>query len=62
MYKAFYSLTNDPFLKSVETKEHFKSKDFNHALSRLEFLKNTLGFGLITGEPGVGKSFLLDIL
>ena len=59
MFKSFYGLTSDPFLKSIETKEHFKSKDFNEALSRLEFLKNTKGFGLITGEPGVGKSFLL---
>ena len=59
MYKAFYGLSSDPFLKSIETKDHFKFQDFNDALSRLEFLKNTRGFGLITGEPGVGKSFLL---
>ncbi len=59
MYKAFYGLSSDPFLKSIETREYFKSLDFTDALSRLEFLKNTLGFGLITGEPGVGKSFLL---
>ena len=59
MFKAFYGLSYDPFLKSIETKDHFKSQDFNDALSRLEFLKSTKGFGLITGEPGVGKSFLL---
>lgn len=59
MYKSFYGLTYDPFLKSIDAKEYFKSKDFGEALSRLEFLKNTKGFGLITGEPGVGKSFLL---
>jgi type II secretory pathway predicted ATPase ExeA len=59
MYKSFYGLSDDPFFKSIETKELFKSRDFNEALSRLEFLKNTLGFGLLTGEPGVGKSFLL---
>ncbi len=51
MYKAFYGLSNDPFLKSIETKECFKSQDFTEALSRLEFLKSTKGFGLITGEP-----------
>ncbi|MCK9267769.1 MAG: AAA family ATPase [Alkaliphilus sp.] len=59
MYKAFYGLSDDPFLKSIETKECFSSQDFTEALSRLEFLKSTKGFGLITGEPGVGKSFLL---
>ncbi|MEW9125241.1 MAG: ATP-binding protein [Thermotaleaceae bacterium] len=59
MFKAFYGLTTDPFPKDMETKHHFKSQDFTQALSRLEFLKNTKGFGLLSGEPGVGKSFLL---
>lgn len=59
MYKVFYGLSYDPFLRSAETKEYFKTRDFNEALSRLEFLKTTRGFGLITGEPGTGKSFLL---
>lgn len=59
MFQSFYGLSTDPFLKSSEIKDHFKSKDFNEAMNRLEFLKNTKGFGLITGEPGVGKSFLL---
>jgi type II secretory pathway predicted ATPase ExeA len=59
MYKAFYGLNFDPFSKSIESKEYFRSHDFNEALSRLEFLKTARGFGLITGEPGVGKSFLL---
>ena len=26
MYKAFYGLSNDPFLKSIETKEYIKSR------------------------------------
>ncbi len=59
MFKTFYGLSLDPFLKDLEVKNQFKSQDFSQALSRLEFLKNTGGFGLLTGEPGVGKSFLL---
>ena len=59
MYKAFYGLSSDPFSKDTKAGDCFKSADFSQALSRLEFLKNTLGFGLLTGEPGVGKSFLL---
>ena len=59
MYRAFYGLSSDPFSKDIEVKDCFKSQDFAQGLSRLEFLKNTLGFGLLTGEPGVGKSFLL---
>ncbi|MTI67934.1 MAG: AAA family ATPase [Firmicutes bacterium] len=59
MYKTYYGLKMDPFIKDVNIKNHYTSKDFKEAISRLEFLKNTKGFGLLTGEPGVGKSFLL---
>lgn len=59
MYRTFYGLTQDPFPKDLNTKHHFRSKDFTEALNRLEYLKATKGFGLLTGEPGVGKSFLL---
>ena len=59
MFKAYYGLSTDPFPKDVDIKNYFPSKDFQEALNRLEFLKETNGFGLITGQPGVGKSFLL---
>ncbi|CCJ33500.1 ExeA family protein [Caloramator australicus] len=59
MFTAFYGLSFDPFQKDIETKFFFKSNDFNQAISRLDFLKNVKGFGLLTGEPGSGKSSLL---
>lgn len=59
MFRTFYGLSQDPFSKDMDVKHCFKSEDFSQGLSRLEFLKSTLGFGLLTGEPGVGKSFLL---
>lgn len=59
MYKTFYGLTFDPFDKNIDLTHSFKFQDFNQALSRLEFLKSVLGIGILTGEPGVGKSFLL---
>lgn len=59
MFQTFYGLTFDPFTKEVENKNFYKSYQFNQALSRLEFLKKNKGFGLITGEPGTGKSSLL---
>ncbi|WP_146089540.1 AAA family ATPase [Clostridium butyricum] len=59
MYKAFFGLKFDPFTKEVENKNFFKSNEFNQAMNRLEFLKEHKGFGLITGEPGTGKSSLL---
>lgn len=59
MYKAFYGLSFDPFTKEVINKNFYKSYHFNQALSRLDFLKQHKGFGLITGEPGTGKSSLV---
>lgn len=60
MYKIFYSLSKDPFTKELEPAEAFKYSDFVQALNRLEFLKSARGFGLITGEPGSGKTFVLN--
>lgn len=59
MFRTFYGLTFDPFNKDVINKNFYKSYQFSQALSRLEFLKQNKGFGLITGEPGTGKSSLL---
>lgn len=59
MFKTYYGLTFDPFEKEVEIKNFYKSHEFNQALSRLEFLKSTKGMGVITGEPGTGKSSLI---
>lgn len=59
MYRAFYGLTFDPFDKNLDLKYTYKSQDFIQATSRLEFFKSTLGIGVITGEPGIGKSFLV---
>ena len=56
---AFYGLTEEPFPKDVEIDNCFESQDFKEALNRLEFLKETKGFALISGDPGVGKSFLI---
>ena len=58
MFKTYYGLTIDPFTKETETKHFYKSKEFKEALNRLE-LKSTKGIGLITGQPGAGKTSLL---
>jgi len=59
MFKTYYGLTFDPFTKDTEIKHFYKSKEFKEALNRIEFLKSTKGIGLITGQPGIGKSSLL---
>jgi type II secretory pathway predicted ATPase ExeA len=57
MYRAFYSLTKSPFSK--ENDEFFPSKSAREARARLEYLKKTRGMGLLVGEPGAGKTFVL---
>jgi len=57
MFRAFYSLTKLPFSK--EASEQYQSKSFLEACSRLEYLQKTRGMGLLCGEPGAGKTFVL---
>lgn len=59
MHRTFYGLTYEPFAKDIEVEHHFESRDFKEVINRLEFLKDTRGIGLLTGEPGMGKSFIV---
>lgn len=59
MFQPFYSLNTTPFTKELDVKHSFESEAFAEAMGRLEFLKKTRGIGLLTGEPGAGKTFLL---
>lgn len=57
MYRAFYSLSSTPFSK--ENGKLFASKSAREARARLDYLKKTRGMGLLVGEPGAGKTFML---
>lgn len=59
MYQSFYSLAHTPFTKDVETSKAFESDAYKEAIARLEYLRKTGGMGLLTGEPGTGKTFSL---
>lgn len=59
MYQTFYSLSGTPFTKEIEAKRFFASEAFSEAGGRLEYLKKTRGIGMLTGEPGAGKTFIL---
>lgn len=59
MFQPFYSLNTTPFTKELDVKHSFESEAFAETMGRLEFLKKTRGIGLLTGEPGAGKTFLL---
>ena len=57
MYRAYWKMEYNPFSKEIDVNKLFKTKDFNEAQTRLEFLHNTRGIGLFTGNPGSGKTY-----
>ncbi|WP_382921639.1 ExeA family protein, partial [Streptomyces sp. NPDC057062] len=59
MYKSFYSLAQTPFSKDLRPSDAFPSSDYHGALSALKYLQQSKGIGLITGDPGAGKTFTL---
>ena len=59
VYKSFYSLSHTPFAKDVKTKDLFLSENLSETIARLNYLKETRGIGLLTGEPGTGKTSAL---
>lgn len=59
MYESFYSLTHQPFGKELKTRDAYQSNSIGEAEARLKYLLKTRGVGLITGEPGSGKTFTL---
>ena len=61
MFKAFYSLATTPFLKDIKVQDIFQSSSQKEVAARLDYLKKARGIGLITGEPGVGKTLSLRL-
>jgi len=59
VYKAFYSLSKDPFSKEFLASDAFSYDNFREAISRLGYLKKARGIGLITGDSGIGKTTVL---
>ena len=59
MFKAFYSLKETPFTKTIKAQDIYPSDSCEETLSRLEYLKQIRGIGAITGEAGTGKTTYL---
>ena len=59
MYKSFYSLSDNPFKKEIETKNLYQSENLKELSARLDYLKKTRGIAVIIGEPGSGKTSAL---
>ncbi len=59
MYLSYYGLEFNPFDKEIETKYAFETADFKILKNRLEFVKENKTMALITGNPGMGKTFVI---
>lgn len=59
MFTQFFGLKFNPFTKGAPSDTLFISQDLLELESRLKYLQNARGIGLVAGEPGSGKSTAL---
>lgn len=59
MYKTYFGMNGEPFPKDLPPQELFPSSQFLELSSRLNYLLNNRGIGLLTGEVGSGKTTAL---
>lgn len=56
MVEAFFGFKKTPFSDNPDTKQLFASQAWSQVKTRLQFLVDHHGAGLLTGEVGAGKS------
>jgi general secretion pathway protein A len=56
MWESYFGFKKTPFSDSPDAKQLFSCEASNQVRTRLEFLANHHGAGLLTGEVGSGKS------
>ena len=55
-YHAFFGLEYNPFIKNNCDRFIFDSSDLKEVNYKLDYLFRTKGIGIITGNPGSGKT------
>ncbi len=61
-FLEYYGLKDDPFRLTPDPEYFYPSEDHNLGLKSLEYsVKQSEGFCMITGEPGTGKTTLLNV-
>ena len=56
-FERFYNLAFNPFAKTVAAKDACATEDMRQVHARLDHLARTGGIGLVTADPGMGKTF-----
>lgn len=56
MYRKHFALTRHPFSNEIDGDHLFPSRSMTELETRLKYLFDLRGIGLVTGEPGSGKT------
>jgi type II secretory pathway predicted ATPase ExeA len=59
MYRAYFGFQRHPFGRDVPTEQLFSAPILDELHARMNYLVETRGIGLVTGEPGSGKTTAL---
>lgn len=59
IYTSYFGLTQPPFQRDIPTEQLFRAPGLDELHSRLRYLVDNRAMGLLTGEPGSGKSTAL---
>jgi len=59
MFTHYFGLKFNPFSKEIQPEQLFLSQDLIELESRLKYLQQVRGIGLVAGEPGCGKTAAL---
>jgi len=57
MFKRFYNMASNPFSKELASSDAHATADMAQVHKRLDHLARTGGIGLVTADPGMGKTF-----
>ena len=56
-FMRFYNMGSNPFAKGIASSDAHPTDDIRQVHARLDHLARTGGIGLITADPGTGKTF-----
>lgn len=56
-FARFYNMAFNPFAKGLPAKDAHETEDLRQVRARLDHLCRTGGIGLLTADPGAGKTF-----
>lgn len=56
MYRKHFALTRHPFSNEIDVDDLYPSRSMAELEARLKYLLDLRGIGLVTGEPGSGKT------